>query len=198
MSAYGQKASGSSGPEQFGVRVPRALPEHQVTFQGLDMNRLADLPHVDHVRRVVPLPLGSSDGARVLGPPLVVLKVSAVRRDLSGDCASVLQERITLVGAGGLNPVAQPEVADGTRELGLPVGLGADEDGRLLVNADAQRILTHDAVPGGVDLGRDAVLGLTADGNAVDAEVDVRTAHWVDSRREQGGHPVRVGSVGDV
>ena len=75
----------------------------------------------------------------------------------------------------------------GARELGLPVGLGADEDGRLLVYADAQRVLADDPVPLGVDLRGDAVLGFVADRDAVDADVHVRAVDRVDAGGEEGG-----------
>ena len=102
------------------------------------------------------------------------------------------------MGAGGLDVVPEAEVAGGARELGLPVGLGADEDSRLLVYANAQRVLTDDPVPLGVDLRGDAILGFVADRHAVDADVHVRAVDRVDAGGEEGGDHCRVGAVSDV
>ena len=138
------------------------------------MDRFADLVDVHHMRGEIPLALGASDGPGVLRPPLVVHDIGPVGVRFAGDRAPELQERVPLMGTGGLDAVTEAEVAGSARELGLAVGLRADEDRRFLVDADPERVLALDSVPHGIDLGGHAVLRFIADGHAVDPDVHVR------------------------
>ena len=47
--------------QEFGVWVPRAVPQGQGAVEFLDVDLLADLAYADHVGRVVPLTLGATD-----------------------------------------------------------------------------------------------------------------------------------------
>ncbi len=120
------------------MRVPRTVPQGQDAVEFLDVDLLADLVHPDDVGRVVPLTLGTTDGPRVLEPPLVVLAIARLGIDGSRGTAPELAERVALVRRRGLDGVTEPEVAGGARELGLPVDLLRVEDRRLLVDADAK------------------------------------------------------------
>src|SRR5262245_49328471 len=102
------------------------------------------------MRREVVALLDTADGPGALDPPLVLVELSR-RGDLAGDPTVELEERVALVCATRLDDVVVAEVHGGAGELGLPVELLADEDGRLLIDADADPVETGDAAVVGVD-----------------------------------------------
>src|SRR5262245_52910506 len=138
--------------EVAGDRVPGTVPQDQLAVDVLDLALLEGGGDVDDVGREVVGALGAPDRPRVLGPPLVLDEVAVAGRGLAGHRAPELYERVALVAGARRDPVTEAEVRDVAEELGLPVGLAADVDGGLLVDAEAESVLAGHALPGGLDL----------------------------------------------
>ena len=137
----------------------------------------------------------TADGAADLDPPLVLGHLDAVGLDGAGGGAAVGQERGALVGRGGVHLLTEAEVLHRAGELGLAVGLLADEDRRLLVDADAEAVAALDPVEPGGHLGADAVLGLAVHRHAVHVDLHDGLAARLQARRQQRGDGDGVGGV---
>ena len=180
-----------------GERIPGAVPQRQLALQDELEGGAVLRVHAHHAWRVVVFVRLHGHGPRALDPPLVHLGDLA-RLALAGHGSPVLEEGMALVRDGGLDQVAQPEVADVGEELGLSPQLAADEDGLLLVDRVGERILALDTVVGGGHVGHQAQLRLGADGEVVDREADLGVACRHDAGRQEGRNALRIGRVGDL
>ena len=152
--------------------------------------------HSDDVGRKVVALVDAAYRPGNLDPPLVVGAIRGVGNG-SGHTSTEFQEGVALVGAAGFDLIAQTEVANRARVLGLPVQFLAYEDRCFLVDAITQCVLAFDAAITGLHLYHDAVFGLAEDGYVVDGQMYVRVGARFDSRWEESSNRLGVGAVGD-
>ena len=81
---------------------------------------------------------------------------------------------------------------------GIADGLVASDDGLLLVDAQAERVLARGALVVRIDVHEDAVLGLVLHREVVEGDGDVRLGARVDAGRQQGRDARGIRPVGDL
>ena len=132
-----------------------------------------------------------------LDPELVVIEFRQRIRGADGS-ALELHKGVALVHAARRHLWPETIVFRVAGVLGLAVGLLADEDGRLLVDAVAQGVLPGDAIVVGLHRGHDAVLGFVGNRVVVNGQADMGIGAGLDARGQQGGDLVRIGPVDNL